>query len=186
MTKRALNAFMLWAGLATGAQAQSHLAGAAWQGSLLLVSVVSQVGKDSSQTHSVSATVALPDSTRPATFAKNGFHPAGADQYDPDKLRDNRASRHEDPKKLVHPFAIASFVLLLAGPFMVWAYGFGLLLLVGAIVFGGKALNRIRKNPDAYRGKALARIGLIGGVILLAFFTIVLIAFITNPPSFGL
>jgi hypothetical protein len=67
-------------------------------------------------------------------------------------------------------FAVAGFVTGIVGWFM--PLGIGLLFCITAIVFAAISMNKIKANPDQYKGKGLAVaalvVGIVGCVIVLA------------------
>lgn len=74
-------------------------------------------------------------------------------------------------KKVQEPFSVASLVALILSPFT-FGIGFGL-----SLIFSIASLSTIRKNPEKYKGRALARIvlGICLAVILIFVFLIALL-----------
>lgn len=76
-----------------------------------------------------------------------------------------KAMYDDEPEPKNHGLAITSMILGILS--LITLYGallFGLL----AIIFGGVALNAISRDPERYKGRGMARAGLICGIISVA------------------
>lgn len=73
----------------------------------------------------------------------------------------------KSPEAEYEPFAIIGFVAAMVGLLGLVVWPVGVLLLILSIVFSAIALQRIRENPKL-KGKTLALVGLIAGIVLLS------------------
>lgn len=79
-------------------------------------------------------------------------------------------SAPKDEQK-THGLAVASMILGILS--LITFYG-ALLFGVLAIIFGAIALNKIKTNPEAYKGKGMAKAGLICGIVALGLIIIII------------
>lgn len=83
------------------------------------------------------------------------------------KSKAKKANKEND--KVMNGFAVAGFVCAVVGVFVA-----GFLLGTLGVVFSAIAMNKIKKNPEKFKGKGMAIAGLVIGIVAVVGAAIVL------------